>query len=89
MPPKCSATIAELLSKQSGLTASDFAAAQETISHATQRIRIGSNSLIFQKLAEDGRHTLVIKVTQTDKGLFVTEFRRGLDAKTSAVDPFG
>ncbi|KPD10873.1 phage minor head protein [Phaeobacter sp. 11ANDIMAR09] len=82
-----SETIAKLLREQPGLTATDFAVAQEAINYAAHRIQHGSHSLIFRQVTKDGKNLLTLKVTQTEKGLLVTEFRREAAAKATAADP--
>ncbi|MBL4751466.1 MAG: virion morphogenesis protein [Amylibacter sp.] len=70
-------TARKQLHRHPELITSDYAQAQRTISEATNSIQDGVNSFIY--ILEDvdtGGHVLVVKATQTGKGLFVTSFRR-------------
>lgn len=53
----------------------EYANAQQVIDTATEKVRQGLSIIYINDQAEQG-YTLVVKVTQSRKGVFVTSFRR-------------
>jgi len=65
------------LNRHPELVVGDYVQAQRTISEATKVVRDGAKSFIYiLENADNGGHVIVVKATQTGKGLFVTSFRR-------------
>lgn len=70
-------TALKQLREHAELSILDYAQAQRVVSEATRVIQDGPHALIFvlEDPAASG-HVLVVKATQTGRGLFVTSFRR-------------
>lgn len=66
------------------LTADEYAAAQSVVDGATQKAFDGKSAIYIRELP-DGGHVLVVKVTQTGEGMWVTSYRR-LSSKEAARD---
>lgn len=66
------------------LTAAEYAAAQSVVDGATQKAFDGKSAIYIRELP-DGGHVLVVKVTQTGEGMWVTSYRR-LSSKEAARD---
>jgi hypothetical protein len=70
-------TAVKQLREHSDLSILDYAQAQRVVSEATRVIQDGRYSLIYVlEVPGANGHVLVVKATQTGKGLFVTSFRR-------------
>jgi F like protein len=70
-------TASKQLVRHPELTVDDYSQAQRTISEATKIVQDSTKSFIYiLEDADKGGHVIVVKATQTGKGLFVTSFRR-------------
>jgi hypothetical protein len=70
-------TVAKQLREHPELLALDYAQAQRAVTEATHVVQDTQSSLIYVlEGAQANGYVLVVKATQTGKGLFVTSFRR-------------